>query len=75
MGGIPSTISAKDDSRDKLRLSCFSMRALPCSDRGCSTINSAEDEANPTQFLATHVKVPASSGNTSLITSVALLSS
>ena len=41
---------------------------------GCSTISSAEEEAYPTQFLATQVKVPASSGNTSLITRVALLS-
>ena len=44
-------------------------------ERGWLTISSAEEEANPTQFLATHVKVPASSGKTSLMTRVALLSS
>ena len=44
-------------------------------ERGWLTISSAEEEANPTQFLATHVNVPASSGKTSLMTRVALLSS
>ena len=44
-------------------------------ERGWLTISSAEEEANPTQFLATQVKVPASSGKTSLMTRVALLSS
>ena len=38
-------------------------------------VTSADDEAYPTQFLATQVKVPASSGKTSLMTRVALLSS
>ena len=44
-------------------------------ERGWLTISSAEEEANPTQFLATQVNVPASSGKTSLMTRVALLSS
>lgn len=47
----------------------------PWSDNGASTINSVVLEANPATFLATQVNVPASSGKTSRIISVATLSS
>lgn len=69
VGGMPSTMSASELSLLRLLLSCFS--AL----RGCSTASSADEEAKPTLFLATQVKVPASSGKTSLMTRVARLES
>lgn len=47
----------------------------PWSDKGASTTNSVVLDAKPAEFFATQVNLPASSGNTSLITSVATLSS
>lgn len=47
----------------------------PWSESGASTVNSVVLEANPAAFLATQVKVPASSGNTSRMINVATLSS
>lgn len=45
------------------------------SDKTTSTVSSVVLEAKPATFLATHVKVPASSGKTSLMIKVATLSS
>lgn len=101
VGGIPSKISARDDSlKYKISTLLFHkwrlryLRAYifykyyldkllrdkppvsdPWSESGVSTTSSVVLEANPAAFFATHVNVPASSGNTSLIIKVATLSS
>lgn len=74
VGGMPSRMSARDDSLDMLFLD-IPVISEPWSDNGASTISSAVLDAKPAAFLATHVNVPASSGKTSRMIRVATLSS
>lgn len=60
---------------ERLFLDTETVVSEPWSDCGTSTTSSVVLDAKPAVFFATHVNLPASSGNTSLIMSVATLSS